>query len=183
MTGLTLQLAQFAVNPGFDAGSGEAFTVAKTGIADTTATMFAGCTEPVVGILLKHYAHLTGGSGSTAAPVPFKKILLPSAQAACVNGTAAHALDYDDVALAGHPSTVITPAILAEGHVLGCSGADLLRAYIVGYEVWAELYSRDRFSMVAVALKSPTSSAAAPFKVTSPVAIERTPSFSDDSST
>lgn len=143
MTGLTLQLAQFAVNPGLDANSSDAFTVAKTGIADTTATMFAGCTEPVVGILLKHYAHLAGGSGSSAAPVPFKKIMLPSAQAACVNGTAAHALDYDDVALAGHPSTVITPAILAEGHVLGSSGADLLRAYIVGYEVWAELYSRD----------------------------------------
>jgi ABC-type dipeptide/oligopeptide/nickel transport system permease subunit len=33
---------------------------------------------------------------------------------AWINGTAAHALDYDDVGLRGHPSTVLVPAILAE---------------------------------------------------------------------
>jgi 2-methylcitrate dehydratase PrpD len=60
-----------------------------------------------------------------------------------INGTAAHALDYDDVALAGHPSTVLVPALLAEGEATGASGGDLLRAYLVGYEVWAELISRD----------------------------------------
>ena len=142
MNGLTQQLAQFVAHPGFDAAGSAAFTIAKTGITDTTATMFAGCAEPVVDILLKHYAHLAGVNHQ-AAPVPFKKLSLPSAQAACVNGTAAHALDYDDVALSGHPSTVITPAILAAGHVLGASGADVLRAYVVGYEVWAELFSRE----------------------------------------
>ena len=143
MSGLTQQLARFVAQPGFDAASSEAFAIAKTGIADTTATLFAGCCEPVVGLLLKHYAGLAGVSGAGAAPVPFAKLSLPSAQAACVNGTAAHALDYDDVALSGHPSTVITPAILAEGHVLGASGAEVLRAYVVGYEVWAELFSRE----------------------------------------
>ncbi len=60
-----------------------------------------------------------------------------------INGTAGHALDYDDVALAGHPSTVLVPALLAEGEAIGASGADLLRAYLVGYEVWAELIGRD----------------------------------------
>ena len=66
MSGLTQQLAQFIVNPSLDAGCSDAFTVAKTGIADTTATMFAGCAEPVVGILLQHYAHLAGSSGCSS---------------------------------------------------------------------------------------------------------------------
>jgi len=47
------------------------------------------------------------------------------------------------VGLRGHPSTVLVPAILAEGEALGSSGADMIAAYIAGYEVWAELFRRD----------------------------------------
>jgi len=32
---------------------------------------------------------------------------------------------------------------MAEGEALGSTGAELIRAYLVGYEVWAELISRD----------------------------------------
>ena len=46
---------------------------------------------------------------------------VPAPEAAWINGTAAHALDYDDVALRGHPSTVLVPAILAEGQSLGAA--------------------------------------------------------------
>jgi 2-methylcitrate dehydratase PrpD len=67
----------------------------------------------------------------------------PAPEAAWINGTAAHALDYDDVALRGHPSTVLVPAILAEAEHLGSSGADMITAYIAGYETWAELFRRD----------------------------------------
>jgi 2-methylcitrate dehydratase PrpD len=63
--------------------------------------------------------------------------------AALTNGTAAHALDYDDVALEGHPSVVLVPAILAEGERLGASGRDLIAAYVAGYETWGELLERD----------------------------------------
>ncbi|MGH7044643.1 MAG: MmgE/PrpD family protein, partial [Acetobacteraceae bacterium] len=64
-------------------------------------------------------------------------------EAAWINGTAAHALDYDDVGLRGHPSTVLVPAILAEGEALGSTGADMIVAYVAGYETWAELFRRD----------------------------------------
>ena len=66
-----------------------------------------------------------------------------STDAALINATAGHALDYDDVAIGGHPSVVLVPAVLAEGEHLNASGADVLRAYLVGYEVWAELFSRE----------------------------------------
>jgi 2-methylcitrate dehydratase PrpD len=47
------------------------------------------------------------------------------------------------VALRGHPSTVLVPAILAEAETLGSSGADMIVAYVAGYETWAELFRRD----------------------------------------
>jgi 2-methylcitrate dehydratase PrpD len=63
--------------------------------------------------------------------------------AALVNGVAAHVLDYDDVGLDGHPRAVLVPAIIAQGEVSGASGAEMLAAYIAGYEVWAELLAHE----------------------------------------
>lgn len=140
MTGLTQELAAYVARPDFGNQQQAAFDVARTGFIDSVATMLAGWREPVVGIMLRH----AGAVRTPAeAPVPFAAIMLPAAQAACINAVAAHALDYDDVALSGHPSTVLVPAILAEGHRLDVGGADALRAYVVGYEVWAELFSRE----------------------------------------
>jgi 2-methylcitrate dehydratase PrpD len=51
-------------------------------------------------------------------------------------------LDYDDVSLDGHPSAVLVPAILAQGEASGASGAEMLTAYVAGYEIWAELLTR-----------------------------------------
>ena len=45
------------------------------------------------------------------------------------NGVACHVLDYDDVALFGHPSVVLVPAILAEGEAIGVTGRDAVCAY------------------------------------------------------
>jgi 2-methylcitrate dehydratase PrpD len=67
----------------------------------------------------------------------------PAPEAAWINGTAAHALDYDDVAVRGHPSTVLVPAILAESEALGLSGEAMIIAYVAGYETWAEIANRD----------------------------------------
>ena len=47
------------------------------------------------------------------------------------------------MALRGHPSTVLVPAILAEAEALGSTGADMIVAYVAGYETWAELFRRD----------------------------------------
>ena len=141
MTGLTHELAAYVAQPDFGKHEPAACEVARTGFIDTVATMMAGSREPVVKIMLEH----AGGVRTPAqAPVPFAGIMLPAPQAALINAVAAHALDYDDVALSAHTSTVLVPAILAEGHRLNVSGADALRAYVVGYEVWAELFSRER---------------------------------------
>ncbi len=62
---------------------------------------------------------------------------LPAASAALVNGAASHALDFDDVNLAmpGHPSVAILPALLALAEERASSGADVLTAFVAGYEL------------------------------------------------
>ncbi len=139
MTGLTDSIAHF-VSAGTTVPE-EAARIVRTGFIDTISTMIAGRNEPVVGIVREFVA--ARRSTAQEARVLFGAERVAAADAALINATAAHALDYDDVALGGHPSTVLVPAILAEGEHLGASGADALRAYLVGYEVWAELLARE----------------------------------------
>ena len=53
-----------------------------------------------------------------------------------INGTASHALDFDDVSnsLGGHPSAPILPALFALGETLDCTGRDFIAAYVAGFE-------------------------------------------------
>jgi 2-methylcitrate dehydratase PrpD len=57
--------------------------------------------------------------------------------AALINGTAAHALDYDDYESAGvtHASAVLVPALLALADDRKSSGSEVLDAYLVGFEM------------------------------------------------
>jgi 2-methylcitrate dehydratase PrpD len=61
-----------------------------------------------------------------------------AAQAALLNGTAGHALDWDDVSPGGvlHPSVVLLPALLAEAEATGASGPALTQAHDVGAAVF-----------------------------------------------
>lgn len=141
MTGLTATLARFVAEPGFDALPTRAAEIVQSGFVDTIATMIAGRDEPVVALVRAHVA--ARGSTARESRLLFGAARASAIDAALINGTAGHALDFDDVALGGHPSTVLVPAILAEGEALGVAGADALRAYLVGYEVWAELFARE----------------------------------------
>src|SRR5262245_26689487 len=96
---------------------------ARTGITDCVGTMIAGANEPAPRIVAKLVPATTSNEGAPEIPSGRN---LSAADAALVNGVAAHVLDYDDVALAGHPSTVLTPAILAEGWTHGSSGAEVV---------------------------------------------------------
>lgn len=62
---------------------------------------------------------------------------LPAPSAALVNGTLAHALDFDDTHVPSilHPSASIVPAALAAAEEAGASGTTLLTAIAVGNEI------------------------------------------------
>ena len=139
MSGLTQQLAEFACALDSKKVPEQAVETAKRGFIDCVGVMFAGRNEPVAQILFEEGLF----SEKKEAHIHFDRGMTSSADAALLNGTAAHALDYDDVGIDGHPSVVLVPAILAEGERLGVSGAEFTTAYVAGYECWAELSSRD----------------------------------------
>jgi 2-methylcitrate dehydratase PrpD len=103
-------------------------------ILDYVACALAGADDELTRILL---AELAEQGGREAATVFGHRTKLPVASAAIVNGAAAHALDFDDVNLAmpGHPSVAILPALLALAEERGASGADVLGAFVAGYEL------------------------------------------------
>jgi 2-methylcitrate dehydratase PrpD len=61
---------------------------------------------------------------------------LPAPNAALLNGTLAHGLDYDDTHLAAivHPSCTVVPAALAVAEEIGADGERALRSVAVGVE-------------------------------------------------
>ncbi|MEH0874406.1 MmgE/PrpD family protein [Pectobacterium cacticida] len=64
---------------------------------------------------------------------------VPPAVCALINGTAAHAIDYDDNFGPGmsHASAVLVPALLAMALAEKRSGADLIEAYLIGLQAQA----------------------------------------------
>lgn len=136
MDSITTKAADFVAN--FDGASApaEAIHAARIGIVDCVGAMLAGAREPAVEIVA---GIATPATGSNEAPVAVNGTRYAAPDAALINGVAAHVLDFDDVALAGHPSTVLVPAILAVGHEVQASGQEAVEAYLVGYELWAHL--------------------------------------------
>jgi 2-methylcitrate dehydratase PrpD len=140
MMPLTRSLGAFVAELRFDALPPEALDTVRLGFTDCVASLVAGRGEPVVEILR---SVIGAPSAAGEARLCLGRERASATDAALVNGTAAHALDYDDVALAAHPSAVLVPAILAEAEALGTGGREMALAYVAGYEVWAELNGRD----------------------------------------
>lgn len=138
MTQLTQELGAYVAQLGFEQIPADAHAVIDTGFTDCVGVLLAGRNEPAPR-MLQQMLEPHGGP----ATLLFGTAKASAAEAAWINGVAAHALDFDDVALRGHPSTVLVPAILAEGEAVGASGREMMVAYAAGYEVWAELARRD----------------------------------------
>jgi 2-methylcitrate dehydratase PrpD len=102
-------------------------------VLDTLAVAIAGAGEPLVRML---EAELVDQGGAGTAGVIGRDLTLPALSAALLNGTASHALDFDDVnmAIPGHPSAAVLPAVLALAEERGASGAELIAAFVAGTE-------------------------------------------------
>jgi 2-methylcitrate dehydratase PrpD len=112
----------------------EVVSKGKECILDTLGCMLAGCKGTEAAILLK-YVEEAGGRPEATIIGFGKKTNAPNA--ALVNGTLGHALDFDDSqhSLMGHPSVVILPAVLSLGEKMKSSGEAMLEAFILGFEV------------------------------------------------
>src|SRR6202163_2979135 len=109
----------------------DAVAWAKVGILDTVGVTLAGAGESAARIVSGVAAHSTGpallfGTSRSVAPL----------DAALINGTAAHALDFDDCSnsMGGHPSAPVLPALFALAGTRKVSGRDFIAAYVAGFE-------------------------------------------------
>lgn len=138
-TALTADLGRFVAGLRYTDIPEKAVELIQSAFADCIGVMIAGAHEAAPQ-RLKSVLAPTGND----ATLLFTNERASAPEAAWINGTAAHALDFDDVAeRGGHISTVLVPAILAEAQVIGSSGADLVTAYAAGYETWSELARRE----------------------------------------
>jgi 2-methylcitrate dehydratase PrpD len=139
VTALTADIARFVAGLRYEDLPSEALPIVRMGFTDTVGVYMVGVVEPCANIVLDTIVEM---GGRKEARVCFSPLRVAAPDAALVAGTAAHALDYDDQSLSGHPSAVLVSAILAEAETLGSSGRDMVTAYVAGYETWAELVRR-----------------------------------------
>src|SRR5262249_54747358 len=132
--GITAQVAAFVCDTERASIPAAAHDVARRAILDTIGVALAGVNEPAVRIVGDLAARAQGSGSATLLGSAHRATAL---DAALVNGTAAHALDYDDThaSIRGHPSAPIVSAALAAAELAGASGVELMDAYLIGLEV------------------------------------------------
>src|SRR6266850_7223893 len=134
----TQRVIDFVVKTQFEDIPTKGLEQAHIGILDCIGVALAGARQPA-GAIGAEWARKAGGAPQ--ATVWGQGFKTSAHDAALVNGTAAHALDYDDVTwgLIGHPSVSLVPSVFALGETINASGQDVLHAYAVGFEVMAKL--------------------------------------------
>ncbi len=133
MTNVTERLAEYVSSRQYDELSGEEITVAKQCLLDYLGVTMAGRDEPLVRII-REQALEEGGEPLASLVGEDRRVTL--SQASLINGSAAHAHDYDDVhtAMSGHPTVPVAPALLALAESEGKSGRELIQALVAGLD-------------------------------------------------
>ena len=137
MTQYLDQLADFLAGCGFDDLPAPVVERARLVIADTVAAIAAGAGEPEVAALTER---ICDGAGGAASVIGAGRRAAPTT-AAFLNGTAGTFLELDEgnQYCRGHPGIHAVPAALAWAEARRLSGADLLTAVVLGYEVGARI--------------------------------------------
>jgi 2-methylcitrate dehydratase PrpD len=107
---------------------------ARLHILDTVASMVSGADLPA-GRSALAFARAYGGK--SVATVVADTVLLSPIEAALVNATLAHADETDDAVSPGpwHPGACVVPPALAVGEQFHITGAQFVRAVVLGYDV------------------------------------------------
>jgi len=114
-----------------------AHELAYHGFLDTISCIISGKNNSATEIVRKTASRFGTGNCSVIG----ENIKLSSPNAALVNATSAHALDFDDNYRHAitHPSAVLVPALLALAEENNFGIKDVIDAYIVGLEIQARI--------------------------------------------
>ncbi len=136
-------------------------TLTETLVDFILATPYEAIPEPVIARTLDYVLDLIGvtlvGTSERSSQIMARTVLADgghpeatvfgrdrvttAANAALINGTAAHAVEMDDDHRLGtvHVGAVVIPAALAAAEAVGCDGKTFLRAVVMGYEVMCRI--------------------------------------------
>ena len=146
--GLTREAVEFATGLTFDQITPEALRIARRCILDGLGVALAGSEQPAIDVLSR-YVRKVGGAPQ-ARVIGDASVRLPAHLAALWNGTAGHAMDWDDTQLSEgegrlyglltHPTMPPLAASLAVAELLGgVGGRRFLTAFVAGFEVECKL--------------------------------------------
>jgi 2-methylcitrate dehydratase PrpD len=141
---ITDEVTAFVDKTAFSDFPPEAIRIAKRCVLDGLGLMFGGSVQDCTRIVREFSRKNSPGSGATAFGID--PVKLPPELAALVNGTAGHAMDWDDTQLSTtpdrifglltHPTIPPLAASLAVAEAAGgASGRDFLTAFLTGFEV------------------------------------------------
>ncbi len=127
------QIAERIVSFDLSAITPQAIMLSRTAIIDTLGVTIAGAIEPCTTNLLRTPGVASAPGLCTIFGTAQKTSAL---DATFINGTASHALDYDDFSqpMGGHQSAPLVAPLMALAEERGASGLQLLQSYVVGIE-------------------------------------------------
>ena len=131
---VTESLARFVLDTSYESFSKEIVHQGKRCFIDLVGAILGGSKHPLSEILLETIKEIDGKPQATVLGHGLKTSVL---NAALINGSMAHVLDYDDIhrESMGHPSAPLIPSILAVGEWKRISGKAAIEAFILGFEV------------------------------------------------
>src|SRR5437867_4094982 len=133
----TRKIAEFVAQTEYASIPSDAVAAAKDALLDSIGVALAGSRDPA-GRIPADLARDEGAAG--VATILGQGFQSSATNAAFINGTATHALDFDaSFPIMGQPMAGLPATVLALGEAAGASGQELLLAYIVGFEVAAQV--------------------------------------------
>ena len=137
-TSLTEQLAEYWSTARFEDLPESVVAATKRVLLDTLAVGARGATAEVAQVTLRGaLSALETSTGS--ARIWGTDQSLPPAAAALVNGTAAHAYEFDDYGGCGHSGAVVVPAVCALADRTRADGRQVIVALAAGYDLAARV--------------------------------------------
>ncbi|MFS0574028.1 MmgE/PrpD family protein [Sporosarcina sp. 179-K 3D1 HS] len=132
--GYTEELASFVFEFHDRELSLQELTQVKRVIIDYYCAAITGSTSATSQTILNY---LIENEGEGKTNVIGSSIKLSKTNAAFINGTSAHALDFDDGHTVGstHPGSVVLPAVFAVSETIKADPSKIIKAIVVGYEI------------------------------------------------
>ncbi|MDA7766819.1 MmgE/PrpD family protein [Alphaproteobacteria bacterium] len=130
---LSYILADRIINSKVDVADQRIIESANSALLDTVGVTLIGSKSEATQSVIKA---LEAKNTRDGALIYGKKLKVSMLDAAMINGTSSHALDFDDCnnTMGGHPTVPILAGLLANSESMHANGRDVIEAYTVGVE-------------------------------------------------